>query len=133
MFVGDSVSSKHYSAILLEKEQAYEHSLQEARTKELDLQHRVDQVAKEYEEELTSIKSSNDVLITRLHNQISTLNKRLSSATQSSTSSNDPSRESRVSEDFNKLIEFSDRCSRRADELITQVVSLQKYIKELHK
>lgn len=128
LLLGWSLTDSYYSHQLLDQADAYKASIEAVRTKEREWRQKANESEIKYQQELEEVKHSNSAELNRLRKQLNSY--RMSSNTNSSGKFNDSSRESRVSEEFTKLAEFSDRCSRRADELIIQVRNLQSWIKE---
>ena len=120
-----------YQELLLNQEKEYKVLLDQAKQQEQRQKDESTKIETEYEERIRSIQSNNDALVARLRNQLSILNQRLSSKTQSSSQSNDSSRETELSERLGEVIEFSNRCSKRADELIIQLEALQEWVNKV--
>ena len=120
-----------YQELLLNQEKEYKVLLDQAKQQEQRQKDESTKIETEYEEKIRSIQSNNDVLVARLRNQLFTLNQRLSSKTQSSSQSNGSSRETELSERLGEVIEFSNRCSKRADELIIQLEALQEWVNKV--
>lgn len=118
-----------YQELLLNQEKEYKVLLDQAKQQEQRQKNESTKIETEYEEKIRNIQSNNDVLVARLRNQLSILNQRLSSKTQSSSQSNGSSRETELSERLGEVIEFSNRCSKRADELIIQLEALQNQVR----
>ena len=128
--LGYSVTSGHYKDQMLSDAEEYKKQVQEAKAKELHWYNYAIELDNEYKEKLNSVKSNNDALIARLRQQLNATSG-MSSNCQSSVQSNGNTRGTRVSEEINSLIDFADRCSQRADQLIIQLSSLQDWIKSV--
>lgn len=98
---------------------------------EREWQDKTTHVEKEYQEKLRDIQQSNDDTVNRLRQQLNEYARKLSQTAKSSSKPNGRTRESELSERIGDVIEFSNRCAKRADELSIQLQSLQQWIKEV--
>lgn len=128
-FLGSYSTEVEYQKILLEQANEYKIQVQEAKTLEQQWKTQAFNIENEYKEKLTNIQQSNDVTINKLRQQLKDYSSRMSKLTNSSNKSNDRTRETKLSEETERLINFSVNCSRRLDETITQLSSLQEWIK----
>ena len=120
-----------YQEMLLNQEREYKVLLDQAKQQEQRQKDESTKIETKYEERIRSIQSNNDALVARLREQLTTLNKRLSSTSQSTNKSNGSTRETNLSERLGEVIEFSNRCSKRADELIIQLGALQEQVNKI--
>lgn len=131
-YVGYNFASSKYQEELLKIASTYKASVESARTKEKEWQEIAKKKDEEYQEKLNSLKSNNDELVNRLRKQLSELTLRVSSASKSSSKSNGTSRERELSGRIGELVDFSNRCSKSADQYRVQLESLQSWIKSIH-
>lgn len=129
-FLGYGYMADEHNEIMVSKEKEYLNSLEEARQLERQWQDKAQEIENEYQKELINIRQSNDIIVDRLRNQLDSYSKRLSSCTKSSNRSNGSTGTTSVSKEVKNLVNFSEQCARRADELILQVNGLQKWYKE---
>lgn len=129
-FLGYGYMSDVHHDIMVEKEAEYLDSVEKARQLERSWQTKAKQIEDDYQKALADIQQSNDDVINRLRNQLDSYSKRLSSCSATPNRIKDYSREARVSTEVKNLIDFSEQCARRADELIIQVNGLQQWYKE---
>lgn len=128
--LGYLLTSNHYQDKMLDEVSVYKSQVNEARAKEREWQQLANQLDNDYKAKIDSIKSSNDELVARLRQQLLSAS-RMSSNCQSSVQSNEYSRKTRVPEEVSNIVEFSQQCAKRADELILQLDSLQSWIKKM--
>lgn len=131
---GYLATAHHYDKKLADIEAQYRESVQQARVKENEWKELAQQTEAKYQEELTKVTSdanANADLVIRLRKQLSSVTCRVPSATKSTTKSDGSSRESQLSERIADLVEFSGRCSKKADELALQLKNLQQWLNQL--
>ncbi len=131
-YIGYTLASTHYQGEMLKAYDSYKASVDTARTKEKEWQLLAMKKDEEYQKRISDMQSSNDELVDRLRKQLSELTLRVSTTSQSSSKPHGSSREANLSKSVGDLIEFSSKCSKRTDELIVQLESLQQWIKESH-
>ena len=119
--LGHYRTESEYQEILLQQANEYKKNVEEAKKLE---QHWKNQAVV-----LASIQHSNAELVDRLRKQLDDYSNRMSKNPDSTSQSDAKDRNSRISKEVNQLIKFSERCSKRADELIIQVNALQDWIK----
>lgn len=132
-FLGSYKTESEYQQKLLEQSVQYRESVKEARKQEQKWREYSYQVENDYQKKLSDIERSNAQLVSQLRKQLREYSSRMPKNTGTTSSSHDETRESRVSEELDRLIEFSERCSKRTDELIIQLSSLQDWIKGYNK
>ena len=131
--LGYSLAASNYKDDLLSVAQDYEKTVQASRIKEQEWRERADQLESEYQHKLNAIRTSNDAALNELRQQLAKASYRVSKDHNTTSKSDAEAREARVSKEIQALAEFSDRCSRRTDELILQVKGLQDWITEVSK
>lgn len=130
--IGYTLASAHYQNEMLKAYDSYKASVDTARTKEKEWQLLAIKKDEEYQKRISDMQSSNDELVNRLRKQLSELTFRVSTTPQSSSKSHGSPRETNLSKSVGDLVEFSNKCSKRTDELIIQLESLQQWVKESH-
>ena len=85
----------------------------------------------EYLVRIRALEHSRDAVIARLRQQLDEYNKWMSSRTNSSSKPDAETGRTNVPEEIKRLVDFSDKCSRRTDELIIQVNALQDWINKI--
>lgn len=129
--LGFGLTSSHYKDELLDQANAYKKSVQEAREQEQVWRSKANEIEREYQARIDDIKLSNAAVLNRLYKQLNEATSRVSSDSRASLSSHGQTREANVSKEIKKLVDFSNQCARRADELIIQVNSLQEWNKKV--
>ena len=129
-FLGYGYMADEHNEIMVSKEKEYLTSLEEARNKERQWQNKAQEIENEYQKNLIAIRQSNDITVDRLRSQLDSYSKRLSSCSKSSNRTNGSTGTTSVPREIKNLVNFSEQCARRADELILQVNGLQKWYKE---
>lgn len=129
-FLGYYKAETEYQELLLEQAAEYKKTVEEAKRLEQHWKDQATTIENEYQEKINSIQQSNSELVNRLRKQLAEYSSRVSKNSSASSKSNAESRKTRISEELNNLVEFSQRCSKRADELIIQVNALQDWIKK---
>lgn len=127
--LGHYRTESEYQEILLQQANEYKKNVEEAKKLEQHWKNQAVVLENEYQEKITSIQHSNAELVDRLRKQLDDYSNRMSENSDSSSKSDADNGKARVSKEVNRLIEFSERCSKRADELILQVNALQDWIK----
>lgn len=130
--IGYLVADHFHQKDLLEIHSKYEESVKKARNQEREWKEIASKKDEEYQQKLNSMQSSNDELVDRLRKQLSELTLRVSSTSKSSSKSNGTSRESQLSARIGELVDFSNRCSKSADQVRAQLETLQSWVKETH-
>lgn len=130
--IGYTLASAHYQSEMLKTYDSYKASVDTARTKEKEWQLLAMKKDEEYQKRISDMQSSNDELVDRLRKQLNELTLRVSTTPQSSSKPHGSSREANLSKSVGDLVEFSSKCSKRTDELIVQLESLQQWVKESH-
>ena len=108
-------------------------SIEQARTKEKEWMQIANEIESTYKEQLTSIDRDHTELVNGLRKQLSEYSQRVPSTSTTSSKSNDQAGRTNVAEKLGDLVEFSSKCSKRVDQLIVQVNSLQKFIENERK
>ena len=129
-FLGYGYMADTHTEIMNQKESEYVVPIELARNFERQWQNKAQEIEDEYQKELIAIKQSNDLIVDRLRIQLDSYDKRLSSCTKSSNRTNGSTGTTSVSTEVKNLINFSEQCAKRADELILQVNGLQKWYRE---
>lgn len=130
-FLGYKLMQNRHIELVIEKEYEYQVSIEKAREQERIWQIKAQELENEYQNQIDLIKQSNDDVINRLRNQLDRYAERLSSCTKSSDGSDGTTGTTSVSKEVKRLVNFSEQCARRADELIIQVNGLQQWYKEI--
>ena len=130
--IGYTLASAHYQSEMLKAYDSYKASVDTARTKEKEWQLLAMKKDEEYQKRISDMQSSNDELVDRLRKQLNDLTLRVSTTPQSSSKPHGSPRETNLSKSVGDLVEFSSKCSKRTDELIIQLESLQQWVKESH-
>lgn len=129
-FLGYYKAETEYQELLLEQAAEYKKTVEEAKRLEQHWKDQATTIENEYQEKINSIQQSNSELVNRLRKQLAEYSSRVSKNSSASSKPNAKDRKTRISEELNNLVEFSQRCSKRADELIIQVNALQDWIKK---
>lgn len=106
--------------------------MKNARNQEQEWKEIASKKDEEYQQKLSSMQSSNDELVDGLRKQLSELTLRVSSTSKPSSKSNGTSKESQLSARIGELVDFSNRCSKSADQVRIQLETLQSWVKETH-
>ena len=114
---------------LKEIQNTYVQSLKDARAKEQEWRDKAYAIEEKYQQDLQSIKSSNDAVVNKLRKQLSEASTRVPSTCKTTNKSDGSTGESRVSKEITSLIEFSEHCARRLDESLVLNKALQDWIK----
>lgn len=128
---GSSSTEAKYQEKIIEQLMEERRLIQENRTKEEEWRQESRRREIEYQNRIASIRSSNDAVVKRLRKQLDAYADRLSSNSDSSSKLNAEDRRANLSEEIKRLVDFSDKCARRADELIVQVNALQEWINKI--
>lgn len=112
---------------MLSIQNEYEASVKVARNKEAEWRKYAQDVEEKYKAELTSNNRDNSELVDRLRKQLANTTCRVSTVPSSTRQSASTSRESKLSGEITRLVEFSNECSKRADSLIIQLKNLQEW------
>lgn len=128
--LGFYATSDYYKGKMLKEAEAYKASVEAARTREAEWRKKADEQELQYQRDLESVRTSNDAELDRLRKQLrKQASRRMSAAPKSSSKHHAEAGEAKLAAAVSDLAEYSDRCSRRADELIVQVNALQAWIK----
>ena len=114
---------------LQEVQNTYVQSLKDARAKEQEWRDKAYAIEEKYQQDLQSVKSSNDAVVNKLRKQLSKTSTRVPSTCKTPSKSDGSTGESRVSKELTSLIEFSEHCARRLDETLVLNRALQNWIK----
>lgn len=129
-FLGYGYMANTHTEIMNQKESEYLASIEQARNLERQWQKKAQEMENEYQKELINLKQSNNLIVDRLRIQLDSYDKRLSSCSKTSNRTDGSTGTTSVSTEVKNLINFSEQCAKRADELILQVNGLQKWYRE---
>lgn len=127
IYLGYGAADNHYKGLLLEQSEAYKASIQAVRTKEQEWRRKAYEAEEQYQKDLEAVRLDTSHELDRLRKQLAEAH-RVSSAYASTSQPDGEDRRPNVPKRIEELAEFSERCARRADELIVQVRSLQDWI-----
>lgn len=125
---GSSSTQAEYQEKILEQLMKERALIQANRAKEKKWEDEAKKIELEHMERIKALEHSRDAVIARLRQQLDAYDSKLSSNSLTSSDSDAETRETNVSTRIKQLVDFSDRCARRTDELIVQVNSLQNWI-----
>lgn len=129
--LGQSLTAHHYEKQLEEIHVQYRASVEQARKKEEEWKKASDDLAKEYQDKLNAVDRDNSELVGRLQHKLKEYSSRMSKCPASSSRTDGSSSRASVAKELGELVEFSRKCSKRADEMTLQIQGLQKYYKSI--
>lgn len=133
MVIGLGIASYYYDLKMDKITKEYVISIEQARSKEKEWMQVANEIENTYKDKLTAVNRDNTELVNGLRKQLSEYSQRVSSTSTTSSKSDDSARRTEVAERLGDLVEFSSKCSKRVDQLIIQVNSLQEFIKNERK
>lgn len=129
---GSSAIETEYQEKIIEQLMKERALIQENKVKEQRWRDETRALEEEYQKKIADIEHTNGAVLDRLRKQLDEQRIKLSYSTSTSNKFNERTREAQISERIKHLAEFSERCARRADQLIIQVEGLQSWIKKTY-
>lgn len=129
--LGSSLTANHYQDKLDEIHAEYRASVEQARRKEDEWKKASENISQEYQKKLLDIDRDHSELVGRLQHKLNEYSSRMSKCPASSSRTNGSSSRTNVAKELGDLVEFSRKCSKRADEMTLQIQGLQKYYKSI--